>query len=76
VEFGVLGGFEAVVVDVNDLERAMAFWSGVIGETFGAPVQPTFRRARLDSSLNVVLHQAPKAKARKNRVDLEIEVDD
>ena len=36
---------EAVVIDVSDIERAIAFRSAVVGLEFGASFEPTFRRA-------------------------------
>ncbi|MDA1036228.1 MAG: VOC family protein, partial [Chloroflexi bacterium] len=71
-----IGRFEAVVIDVGDMVRAVEFWSAVIGEPFGASVQPTFRRATLPSGIKVVLQQVPETKAGKNRVHVDIEVDD
>ncbi len=71
-----IGRFEAVVIDVNDMKRAEAFWSAVIGEGFGPSVQAEYRRATLASGLNVVLQHVPETKAGKNRVHVDIEVDD
>ena len=71
-----IGRFEAVVIDVGDIERAMAFWSGVVGEPFGPSVQPEYRRATLASGLNVVLQLVPETKTGKNRVHVDIEVAD
>ena len=71
-----IGRFEAVVIDVNDMKRAEAFWSAEIGEGFGPSVQAEYRRATLASGLNVVLQHVPETKAGKNRVHVDIEVAD
>ena len=71
-----IGRFEAVVIDVGDIERAMEFWSAVIGEPFSESMQATFRRATLPSGINVVLQEVPETKGSKNRVHVDIEVDD
>ena len=72
-----IGHIEAAVIDVRDIERAMTFWSAVVGQEFGPSFEPTFRRAHLPSGLDLVLQEVAEAKsAAKNRVHLDIAVPD
>ena len=71
-----IGFLEAVVVDVADVDRAAAFWSRLLGCTFSASFQPSFRRARLPSGLCFLLQQSDEPKTGKNRVHIDFETDE
>ena len=71
-----IGFLEAVVVDVADVDRAAAFWSRLLGCTFSASFQPSFRRARLPSGLYFLLQQSDEPKTGKNRVHIDFETDE
>ena len=71
-----IGFLEAVVVDVADIERAAAFWSQLLGCTFGAPTHSGFRRARLPSGLYFLLQQSDEPKTGKNRVHIDFETNE
>ena len=70
-----IGRIEAVTVDVADLDRAMAFWSAVLGVTFGPSVMPQFRRGTVAPGVALVLQQVPESKPPlKNRMHMDVEV--
>ena len=71
-----LGFIEAIVIDVSDLDRSMAFWTAVTGQTFGPSFEPNFRRARFEHGPALVLQEVREVKSGKNRVHLDIEVSD
>lgn len=75
-EHSPAGFLEAVVFDVADTERAAAFWSQLMGCTFGASTQSGFRRARLPSGLYFLLQQSGEPKTDKNRVHVDFETDE
>ena len=70
------GFIEAIVLDVSDLRRSMAFWTAVTGQAFGPSYEANFRRARFESGPDLVLQEFQEAKSGKNRVHLDIEVSD
>lgn len=68
------------VIDVGDLDRAVAFWSATLGGTEEA-VSPgsrhVYRRLRLpDSDIRVLLQKTNDAKVSKERMHLDLETDD
>lgn len=71
-----MGFIEAVVLDVSDLRRSMAFWTAVTGQAFGPSYEANFRRARFESGPDLVLQEVTEFKSGKNRVHLDIEVAD
>ena len=71
-----LGFIEAIVIDVSDLDRSMAFWTAITGQTFGPSFEPNFRRARFEHGPALVLQEVQEVKSGKNRVHLDIEVSD
>ena len=74
-----VGRLEAFVLDVTDMPRAEAFWSAVLGFTFGPSVEPQFRRTAISKELvlSFVLQLVPEKKTRvKNRMHLDVEVTD
>ena len=71
---GGIGLVEAVVIDVSDLDRAMVFWSALTGLQFGPSDEPHFRQVKLASGLNIALQEVPEAKVGKNRVHLDLQV--
>ncbi len=71
-----IGFVEAIVIDVADFERAEAFWSQLVGCEFGPSFEPTFRRAHLPSRVALVLQLRPDPKGTRNRVHVDVEVED
>jgi predicted enzyme related to lactoylglutathione lyase len=69
-----------VVVDVDDLERGVAFWSAALGateEAISEQSRPIYRRLRLpDAEIRVLLQRTDDEKVSKERVHLDIETDD
>lgn len=72
-----IGSFWGVVIDVSDLDRAVAFWSTAAGLTFEASLTAQYR-ASTDprSGTRVVLQSVPEGKAGKNRVHLDLTLPD
>jgi predicted enzyme related to lactoylglutathione lyase len=68
------------VVDVDDLDRGVSFWSAALGATeegISAASRPIYRRLRLpDSDIRVLLQRTDDAKTSKERMHLDIETDD
>lgn len=69
-----------IVIDCNDLERAISFWSAALGAT-AEPVNPAsahiYGRLKLpEDEIRVLLQLVPEAKLCKARVHLDIESDD
>ncbi len=71
-----VGYLEAIVIDVADFERTEAFWSQLLGCEFGPSFEPTFRRAQLPSGVALVLQLRPDPKGTRDRVHVDVEVDD
>ncbi len=71
-----IGFVEAIVIDVADFERAESFWSRLVGCEFGPSFEPTFRRAQLPSGVALVLQHRPDLKDVRNRVHVDVEVED
>lgn len=68
------------VIDVNDLEDALKFWSAVLDAT-EEEVSPgsrhVYRRLRLpDSEIRILLQQTDDNKGSKERMHLDLETDD
>lgn len=65
----------AVVLDVNDLEQATAFWSAALGYPLNKPITQ-FMVLRPDDPEdhrpNLILQKVPEAKAGKNRAHLDL----
>ena len=65
----------AVVLDVNDLEQATAFWGAALGFPANKPVTQ-FMVLRPDDPEdhrpNLILQKVPEAKAGKNRAHLDL----
>jgi len=68
------------VIDVTDLDEAVAFWSAALGaeeEILGESSQPVYRRIRLpDSDIRILLQRTTDPKAGKERMHLDLEADD
>jgi predicted enzyme related to lactoylglutathione lyase len=65
----------AVVLDVNDLERATEFWSAALGFPVQRPVTQfmVLRPDDLDDNRpHLILQQVPEAKVGKNRAHLDL----
>lgn len=68
------------VIDVNDLDRAVTFWSAALAAT-EEPITPgsrhVYRKLRLpDSEVRVLLQKTNDPKASKERMHLDLETDD
>lgn len=68
------------VIDVDDLDRAVKFWSAALGGT-EEPVSPgsrhVYRRLQLpDSEIRILLQHTDDNKASKERMHLDLETDD
>ncbi len=68
------------VIDVDDLDQGMAFWSAALGATdepLGDSSSHIYRRLRLpDSEIRVLLQRTDDPKAGKERMHLDLETDD
>lgn len=69
-----------LVVDCDDLDTAVAFWSAVLGAT-DEPVNPAsrhiYRRLRLpDSEIRLLLQRTDDEKTFKERMHFDLETDD
>jgi predicted enzyme related to lactoylglutathione lyase len=68
------------VIDCDDLDRAVAFWSAALDATeepLAESSRPAYRRLRLpDSQVRVLLQRTSGVKLAKNRVHLDLETDD
>jgi predicted enzyme related to lactoylglutathione lyase len=68
------------VVDCDDLDRAVAFWSAALDATeepLAESSRHVYRRLRLpDSEVRVLLQRTGDVKAAKNRMHLDLETDD
>jgi predicted enzyme related to lactoylglutathione lyase len=69
-----------LVVDVDDLDRGVSFWSAALGATeeeISAASRRIYRRLRLpDADIRVLLQRTDDAKTSKERMHLDIETDD
>lgn len=68
----------AVVIDVNDLERAAAFWGALLGLVPGQPRSygEYLTVGHLSADVLLVLQKVPEPKTSKNRIHLDFTVDD
>jgi predicted enzyme related to lactoylglutathione lyase len=68
------------VIDCDDLDRAVAFWSAALDATeepLAESSRHVYRRLRLpDSEVRVLLQRTGDVKVAKNRVHLDLETDD
>ncbi len=68
------------VIDVSDLDQAVAFWSAALGaeeETLPVSSRHVYRRLRLpDSEIRILLQRTDDPKAGKERMHLDLETDD
>lgn len=72
-----VGRLEAIVIDVVNLERAMQFWSPLMGYAFGPSFTPQCRATVMpESGIRLVLQQVPETKQAKNHMHIDIEVPD
>lgn len=71
-----VGRLSEVVIDCHDCDRLAEFWSRLLG---GAPVRESAEWVAVvmpDGSTTVSFQQVPEAKSVKNRVHLDVRVDD
>lgn len=67
-------------IDVDDLDKAVEFWSSALGATW-EPGSPTsrhiYRKLRVpDTEIRVLLQRTDDEKGSKNRAHLDLETDD
>src|SRR5919202_2164608 len=69
-----------LVIDVDDLDRAVAFWSAALDATeepLSKQSRPIYRRLRLpDAEIRVLLQRTNDKKVSKERMHLDLETDD
>lgn len=69
-----------IVIDCDDLDRAVRFWSGALAaaeEQIAEASRSIYRRLRLpDSEIRVLLQRTDDDKVSKERMHLDIETDD
>ena len=68
------------VIDVDDLDRGVAFWSAALDATeepLSEQSRPIYRRPRLpDAEIRVLLQRTDDEKVSKERMHLDLETDD
>ena len=68
------------VIDVDDLDQAVTFWSSALGgteEPIGPDSRHVYRQLRLpDSEIRILLQHTTDPKAGKERMHLDLETDD
>ena len=68
------------VIDVDDLDRGVAFWSAALDATdeeLPESSRPVYRRLKLpDSEIRILLQHTDDAKTHKERMHLDLETDD
>jgi predicted enzyme related to lactoylglutathione lyase len=68
------------VIDVDDLDRAMTFWSEALGATeeqVSAGSRHVYRKLKLpDSEIRILLQRTDDPKVSKERMHLDFETDD
>ncbi len=55
-----IGLIEAIVLEVSDLGKSMAFWSAITGRMFGPSLEPNFQTAKFECGPDLVLQGVPK----------------
>lgn len=65
-----------LIIDVSDMDRAAAFWSGMLGGEAEKRRGQYQTVGRLPGGLRVILQEVPEAKAVKNRLHLDFDCDD
>ncbi len=73
---GAIGRLEAICIDVSDLECAATFWGALLGFQPGRPDRGWVKVGNLTSDTRLILQQVPEDKIVKNRVHLDLYVDD
>ncbi len=72
-----IGELAGVVIDVCDLQAAESFWSAVLGVSVaGRGGQYVFFEAQQEGAPQVGLQLVPERRSVKNRVHIDIRVDD
>ena len=66
-----------IVLDVNDLDREAEFWSQLLGVAIAGRVeQYIVLEPQSDSGIRLSLQEVPEAKTGKNRMHLDLHVED
>ena len=71
-----IGKLSCLVIDVTDLDRAVAFWSAVLGVEPGEQDRNCHLFGRQTDGVRVVLQEVPEPKIGKARVHLDLACDD
>ncbi len=66
-----------VMVDVNDLDAPVRFWKGLlgVGEAYRSATY-VFLEPQAEGGVNLAFQRVPEAKATKNRVHVDLHLDD
>jgi predicted enzyme related to lactoylglutathione lyase len=73
---GPVGSLFEIVIDVEDLDRSARFWSEVLGLKVAGQWGQYLWFEQQDDGLTVVLQRVAEKKTIKNRVHLDIDVED
>lgn len=71
-----IGRVSAVCIDVNDIHRAATFWGSVLGLEPKIPRGGWVRIGDFTTTTRLILQLVPEGKVIKNRVHLDLDVDD
>jgi catechol 2,3-dioxygenase-like lactoylglutathione lyase family enzyme len=66
----------SIVIDCDDLERGVLFWSGALGLSEADRDETYVELRPYVSGLRILLQRVPEPKTAKTRVHLDIETDD
>jgi predicted enzyme related to lactoylglutathione lyase len=73
---GPVGEFYQIVIDVDDIDRSAHFWSEVLGLKVSHRWEQFLGFERQKGGLKVVLQIVPEKKTSKNRMHLDVAVED
>ena len=66
----------AIIIDCDDLDRGVAFWSGALGAGIGHREDPYVVLDARPGGLSIGLQRVPEPKTAKSRVHLDMQSDD
>ena len=71
-----VGTLHAIVLDVNDLESCVGFWSEVLGKEISFKTDKYCRIGRDDDTPSLLLQKVPEQHEYKNRAHIDLDVTD
>jgi predicted enzyme related to lactoylglutathione lyase len=71
-----VGTLYAIVLDVNDLERCVAFWTEVLGKEISFKTDKYCRIGVGDDTPSLLLQKVPEPHEHKNRAHIDLDVTD